>query len=229
MFDGELLYRGAKELSQNLSSMSSSPRLRAESTLNGKRVFVKSFGDIRRQCFVDMLKPVFRLPQIGCNWMMLPGRGLVLVCEYHPHLGCLGEVGLPPNEACELATILCFDVWIRNNDRTASNVLVLPDGNAGSRLLPIDETAAFKRDATLRMSAFRKQLRSGPWATDPVAWAEDISLQLDVDAMETAFSLSWAGGREWQSRRPELETRLEQLPQLWEHFATTQIGVDDGQ
>ncbi len=223
MFDGELVWVQSFAIVERFDG----PRLRLRAIVNGEPCFVKAHGDVQRQCLADELKPMFNLRQIGCSWATVSGRALgledvngvpIVVMRFQPHDGMLRQAGRPEHVA-ELARILLFDVWIQNNDRTGNNVLV-----QGPHLLPIDETAAFKRDATLRLGpTWAAQLREGPWCAPGWAQAQVPVPPRARSVLAHAFNKSWMGDWRWRKVRATVETRLERLEPLWQQFVEAQL------
>jgi len=156
MFHGDAIDVETFEVRETLAH----GRTRLIADVNGVTCFVKTFGDPQTQCVADELKRVVGLPPLGVSRATIPPYGEVLVARYLPAHQRLSL--LPPTAALAhaLLPILWFDVWIRNNDRTGTNVL-LDDG----LLVPIDESAAFKRDSSFRLTPRR------PWyAAVSAAW-----------------------------------------------------------
>jgi hypothetical protein len=228
MFDGELVWVRSFEVIERFEG----PRLRLRTIVNDEPCFVKTHGDVQRQCVADELKPVFGLRKIGCSWAMVGGRALgledvngvpILIARFHEHEGMLRQAGRPEHVE-ELARILLFDVWVQNNDRTGNNVLV-----QGPHLLPIDESAAFKRDATLRLGpTWAALLREGPWCEPD--WAVDTARRCACGAprgawplLAEAFGKAWIVDTRWQRVRTTLETRLVHIETLWQQFVAAQL------
>jgi hypothetical protein len=227
MFDGELVWVRSFEVVERFDG----PRLRMRAIVNGEPCFVKTHGDVQRQCLADELKPMFGLRKVGCSWAfrveLLLQHGIedwVVIARFHEHDGMLRQAGRPEHVP-ELARILLFDVWIQNNDRTGNNVLV-----QGAHLLPIDESAAFKRDATARIGpTWVAQLRNGPWCAP--GWAETVVRAEASPMLQAAFRQSWMVEHRWRRLRDVLVARLGHLEALWQQFVETQLRqeIPDGE
>jgi hypothetical protein len=139
----------------------SSKRVRLVAEVNGITCFVKTFGDPLVQCTVDELKRLIGLTPLGVSRAQVPDYGPVLIARYLPDHQRFNNLTPTPELARALLPILWLDVWIQNNDRTGTNVLLHRDGS----VIPIDESAAFKRESTFRLTP------KGPWyhAVAPLA------------------------------------------------------------
>jgi hypothetical protein len=151
-----------------------SQRWRGTARVDGQCCFIKKSSTVSAavQCAVDELKKEVGLPPIGVSRTrttatgQLPGLESgkeVLVMRFHKHESTLEHTEPTPERIKQVSRILLFDVWLLNNDRTSGNFLILESGD----LLPIDESAAFKCEATFRLDGKWRQALNTEWSRRP--------------------------------------------------------------
>ena len=209
MFHGDRVDVVSFELVKRIPS----GRLRLVADVNGSRCFVKQFGDLVLQVAIDELKSVVGLNALGLSLATVPPYGEVLLA---PWLGDRG-VGhdrfntLTPTQelAQQVLPVLWFDTWIHNNDRTSQNLLRTKSG----RVIPIDESAAFKKPSTLRLTPQREWydvLRLRAVGYESECWPPDNGRVREV--MKRFFPSVWAS-KVWF-----LEMARQNIKRDWERF-----------
>lgn len=212
MFNGERIEIKSFEVLEEIPGA----RKRMRARVNGEDAFVKTHGDQTKAALADELKIVMGLPKVGCSVATWEDQE-VLVCRYYPGVRKLMELDpkkLDVPKRDMLLRITMFDLWVANNDRNSSNVLVLEDGS----LLAIDETAAFKfaQPVTFRLgNPLREALRK-PWMKrDPVEEFQFDSLQAVSPKVREIVRRSTEG---WAALSFQLMDRWSKLARMWRDF-----------
>jgi hypothetical protein len=208
MFTGDDLAVDSFEVIERIAGK----RLRLIAEVNGQKCFVKTFGDPTVQCAVDELKRLVGLPAIGVSRAKIDPYGAVTICRFHPHVDHLGH--LPPDPALLpfIVPVLMFDVIIANNDRTDTNFLKLTDGT----VLPIDESAAFKKPSTCRLRGWKHVVRRAAICETPGTRFAPLA-----DTVSVAHVLKRTGLQAWASTSLDVAARAKAIDRHWSTFLST--------
>lgn len=204
MFNGDEIKVETFEVKQQIVAK----RVRLVADVNGVTCFVKTFGDPIIQCAVDELKRLVGLTPLGVSRATLPTYGHVLIARYLPNHTRFNDLAPTPDLAKALLPLLYFDVWIRNNDRTGTNVLLVKDEG----VIGIDESAAFKKSSTFRMT------KKGPWYDAVSAiWNDWTPPALpDQSAVVETLKRTWPAC--WPNQAWGLMNQAKAMEQCWWHF-----------
>lgn len=195
----------------------SSKRVRLVADVNGVTCFVKTFGDPVVQCTADELKRLVGLTALGVSRSRVPEFGDVLICRYLPdhQRGHTLDQATMERLAAHVLSILWFDVWIRNNDRTGTNLMVV-----GKDVVPIDESAAFKRESTFRLTPKQGWYAAllDACAVMGVVPADWRPSQWPPAAKDVTETVKRCDPVRWASVSWTLAERIRQMPTYWAAF-----------